>query len=243
MNMFSVVAGSGRCGTSWLTSVLDSQLGVTWYHHFREEMTEKPWELLDLKDPSDPIFQQYWRWIKGELHIGPVGDSNSWPPHLLPAANEVVPIGRVIYMTRNRIQQLHSITTTSPAFKKHILPEVAQVKLRTLYDIAPEVPDKPYGDWTRFEKMCLMVKANDFMPDWLREKGLAVDVYSLEELTTDLDKLRELAPGLDDDQLSEWQQKDINRKTEGGRAPSTIWRKWSVERRRAYKSIVGHPVL
>lgn len=243
MNTFSVIAGSGHCGTTWLASVLDSQLGVTWYHQFRGEMADKPWVVLDLKRPDDPLFNQYWRWIKGELHIGPVGDANSWPPHLLPVVNEVVPIGRVIYMTRNGIQQLHSIVTTSPPFMNGQMPEAALVKLRALYDIAPEVSDKPYEEWSHFEKTCLVVQANSFMPDWLREKGLTVDVYNLDELTTDLDKLRELAPGLDDDQLEQWQQTDINRKTEGGRAPSTIWRKWTNEQREAYRLIVGNPAL
>lgn len=243
MKNFSVIAGSGHCGSTWLASVLDSQLGVTWYHHFREEMTGAPWELLDLRSPGDPFLHQYWRWIRGELHHSDVGDANSWPPHLLPDVNEVHPIRRVIYLTRNGIQQLHSLATTSPAFMRDPMPKAAQVKLKTLYDIAPKVPSKPYQEWTNFEKLCLMILANGFMPDWLRENGLCVDVYSLEELTNDIDKLRELAPSLDDARLKQWQKTDINRKTKGGRAPSTIWRKWTKEQKVAYREIVGSPEL
>ncbi len=243
MDEFSVIASSGHAGTSWLATVLDDQPDTTWYQHFREEMTDKPWEVLDLLSPDDGIFNNYWRWIRGELNLGDVGDANSWPPHLLLAVNEVVPIDRVIYLTRNGVQQLNSLTTTSPALKRDPLPEAAEAKLAALYDIAPFVPDKPYGQWTRFGHLCLMVAANEFMPTYLRLHGLTVDVYSLEELTTNLDTLRELAPGLDDATLEKWQKKDINRKTEGGRAPSTLWRKWEPEQREAYKLIVGSPVL
>lgn len=247
MNTFSVIAGSGHSGSAWLSYVMDSQSGVTWYHHMREEMTGKPWELLDLKAPDDPIFNQYWRWIKGDLGAGNVGDANSWPPHLLPQANEVVPIGQVIYLTRNGVQQLHSLSTTSPALCRDLyprpMPKAAEVKLRALYDIAPEAPDKDYEDWSRFEKLCLMVAANDFMPDWLRANGLIVGVYAFGDLLSGLDALRELAPGLDDGQLKKMQQTDINRKTKGGRAPSTIWRKWAPEQKAAYRAIVGRPEL
>jgi hypothetical protein len=250
--MFSVIAGSGHCGSTWLASVLDSQIGVTFYHHFREEMTGKPWELLDLKSPDDPLFLQYWRWIGGDIEGGPTGDANSWPPHLLPAVNEVRPIDRVIYLTRNGIQQLNSLATTSPALSRDPMPVVAEVKLKTLFDIAltipkiyhrPNIPSKPYEEWSRFEKLCLMILANEFMPDWLRDNGLNVVVYDLGLLLSDVGILGGLAPRLDKQTLEEWQRNDINRKTEGGRAPSTIWRKWSPEQRAAYRSIVGVPEL
>jgi hypothetical protein len=204
-------------------------------------MTGKPWEVLDLLKPTDKEFNQYWRWMRGEIGIGNTGDSNSWPPHLILEANEVMPIDRVIYLVRNGLPQLNSLITTSPALSSDPLPKAAEAKLAALYEIAPDVPDKPYSEWTRHERLCLMIAANDFMPDYLRSHGLTVEVYSLEELTTDLDTLRELAPGLDDETLEKWQQTDINRKTEGGRAPSTIWRKWSAEQRRAYRDVVGYP--
>jgi hypothetical protein len=142
--------------------------------------------------------------------------------------------------------------------QKDPFPEVVEVKLKALHDLSPSVEfgtvtrphstgasafEHHYEDWTNFEKLCLMVRANDWMPDWLRDKGLTVDVYSLEELTRDIGLLRELAPELDDTTLLAWQRRDINRKVQGGRAPSTLWRKWSKEQKRAYRDIVGIPEI
>lgn len=237
--MFSVIASSGHAGTKWLAAVLNSQKDVIWHHHLREQMTGKGWEKLDLISPRAPIFERYWERIRSELNVTDVGDSNSWPPHSLPAVNSVQHIDRVIYMTRNGIQQLHSLMTTSPALSKNIHPPVAMVKFEALYDAMPEKPDKPFDEWSNFEHLCLMVAANNFMPDWLRDKGLVVDVYSLEDLTTELDMLRELAPGLDEYDLNRWQQTDINRKVTGKRTEAAIWRKWTKEQRAAYKEIVG----
>ena len=238
MNSFSVIAGSGHCGTKWLASVLDSQRGIIWYHDFREEMTGLPWEVVDFWLPSDKRLAQYWRWIKGELTQSDVGDAASWSTHLLPAVNEHMPIQRVIYMTRNGIQQLHSIATTSPAMKSDPRPKVAEVKLRTLYDIWGK-GEKPYEDMSHFETLCLMVAANDFMPDWLRRNGLVVDVCSLDMLLKDVSVLGALAPGLDEETLRRWQKTDINRKTAGGRAESTIWNNWPPEWRKTYRAVIG----
>ncbi len=235
--MFSVIAGSGHCGTTWLASILDSQPGATWHHHFRELMARQSWEVLDLKAPDAPIFNQYWLSIRAQLKEGAVGDANSWPPHLLTDVNKVQPIDRVIYLTRNGIQQLHSLTTKSPILSRDPLHPAAEAKLEALYFLF-NGHDIPYADFTRWEKLCLAVSANKWMPDYLRSAGLNVDDYSLEELTTDLDKLAELAPELDEETLANWQKTDINRKVEGSRAKSSIWRNWTKEQRAAYKEIV-----
>ena len=238
--MFSVIASSGHCGTKWLAAVLDSQPGSTWYHHFRHEMTNAPWELLDLRHPTDPFFEPYWRWIRGELVHNDVGDANSWPPHLILKVNEHQPIDRIIYLTRNGIQQLNSLLTTSPAFMRDPMPEAAQVKLRSLGEIGG------YGEiinWPQFAQLCLLVAANYFMPDWLRGRGLNVLVYSLEELTTDVNKLKELAPGLTKKQLKEWQKQDINRKVMGDRDPATLWGKMTDDQKATYSEIVGDPEI
>jgi hypothetical protein len=216
-------------------------------------MTGRSWERLDLHPPDHELYDQYWRWIRGDLDLGNVGDANSWPPHLLPAVNKVQPIDRVIYLTRNGVQQLHSLSTASPTLKRDPLPKVAEVKLKALWDIAWDLaevykqvlewPEKPYGDWTRFEKLCLMIAANAFMPGHLHGQGLKIEAYNLEWLVNDIDTLAEHAPELDKKTLKEWQKTDINRKVKGGRAPVTLWRNWSEEQREAYKAIVGEPYL
>jgi hypothetical protein len=127
--------------------------------------------------------------------------------------------------------------------QKDPLPEVAEAKIRALYNIGYPNAAMRYDQATRWEKLSVLVAANEFMPDWLRDDGLTVDVYSLEELTRDIGLLRELAPELDDTTLLAWQRRDINRKVQGGRAPSTLWRKWSKEQKRAYRDIVGIPEI
>ena len=69
--------------------------------------------------------------------------------------------------------------------------------------------------------------------------GRAVTIFTGQWADLSLDKLAELAPDLDEETLAHWQKTDINRKVEGSRAKSTIWRNWTKEQRAAYKEIVG----
>lgn len=202
MGKFQVIAGSGHCGTMWLSRVLGSSPGQSWRHEMRSAVTGLPWYELDLCAPNDPVFDRYWDHQQEGL-IGfndIIGDSNSWTPHLLPNVNEVIPVDRVIYLTRDKEAQLRSLATHSTWAREH-LPEAAQQRL----EIYAEISGLPYG-------LELLVEANDFMPDWLRGAGLRVDVYSLEELTSDADRLRALAVGLDDEELRRWQANKINSK-------------------------------
>lgn len=240
MHSFNLIAGNGHCGFKWLAAVMDSQPGVTFHHEYRGEMTGAPWEVLDLRQPDDPFFQQYWRWIRGELRQGDVGDSGSWPPHMLPAVHRVHPIGWLIYLTRNGVQQLNSLMTTSPAFMRETTPLAAVNRFKILAEIGGyDLTD----DWSIFKKVCLLIAANDFMPDWLKSYGILADVYTLEELTTDVSVLQELAPMVEVDEYENWQKNDINRKTEGDRDPLVIWESWTDEQRADYIEVVGGPEL
>lgn len=238
--MFSIVASSGHAGTKWLATVLNERPDVTWYHHAREKVIGQQWNRLDLLSPNDEVFTPYWRWLKGELVKGDVGDANSWPPHMIPAVNEYFSIDKVIYLTRNKVQQLHSLLNTSPVLRRDPMLKVTEMKCQSLYDIMPDKPDKPYEGWSRLEKLCLMVAANDFMPYYLHGIGLDVSVYDLDDLLENSELLSELAPELDEEVLVEWQGRDINRKVEGSRAKTTLWRSWSPELRAAYRMVVGN---
>lgn len=236
--MFEVIAGSGHCGTKWLATVLDQRPTSKWLHHYRGAVTGLSWENLDGLLPDNDIFKTYWNNIRGLLNDVDLGDSNSWPPYLLPEVNSVEPISRVIYLTRNGVQQLNSLATESPSLSSDPLPPPALTKLRRLYDIWPDKV-KAFDEMTRWERLCLTVAANDWMPPWLRENGLYVEAYSLGDLTSDWRVLHELAPELSEDEIAHWQGQDINRKVEGGRAESTIWRKWTPEQRAGYRAVVG----
>lgn len=197
--MFDVIAGSGHCGTKWLATVLNSVPGATWHHEMRTEITRLPWYVLDLYEPDDAIFSSYWTFIRQQPGSG--GDANSWPPELLPAVNEVVPIRRIIYLTRDKDKQLHSLQTKSPVWSGAISSKAASHKLGLYAEISGLPRDAR-----------LLVEANDFMPGWLRSMGLHVDTYSLEDITTSLAVLKELAPSLTGVELAAWQQKKINQK-------------------------------
>ena len=246
--MFSIITGSGHCGTVWLSTVLNEGTDTTWHHHLRDELTDQPWWNLDHLTLENLIYNRYWSWIESEAQHGSVGDANSWPPYMLPAVNERFKIDRIIYLTRNGVQQLHSLTTKSPALSQSPLPEAAEAKLAALYDAAVHV-NKPYSEWTRWERLCLMVAANDFMPLWLAGQGLPVEVCSLDDLIvvkgrhTDTDLLKELAPNLTKTKLKKWQKTDLNRKVDGERSPAMLWRKWTAERKDAYREVVGNPEL
>lgn len=197
---FEVIAGSGHCGTMWLARVLDSVPGQTWHHELRGTVTGRPWWVDDRFPPDVPVFNAYWRRVKAAAAAGQFGDANSWPPESLPDVNQVLPIDRVIYLTRDKRAQHYSLMMNSPVWNGMVKSQAAKARLK-LYT---EITGRPRDTW-------LLVEANDFMPVWLREHGLQVDVYSLEELTTDLDALRELAP-LPDEELRAWQKKKINSK-------------------------------
>ncbi len=238
MGKFSIITGSGHCGSLWLATMLGSQKDVTWHHHLSYTATNLQWQVADLLSPADKAYDVYWNQIEHELRSGDVGDANSWPPHLLLNVNIVYPIDHVIYMTRNGVSQLYSIMRSS-VLRRQTLPKGAEVKLRSLYDIMPDKPEEPYGEWSRFKKLCLMIAANKFMPDYLRTGGLKVSDYSLDNLILDAKLVKKIAPKLTLKNIKELQKVDLNRKVPGERSPEKIWAAWSEEQRAAYMEIVG----
>lgn len=198
--MFEVIAGSGHCGTMWLSRVLDSVPGRAWFHEKKTECTGLPWWVADLYAPFSQAFDEYWAFARKHVEAGHFGDSNSWPPESLPDVHQVLPIDRVIYLTRDKEAQLRSLTTASPIWSRAIYTEAAKRRL----DLYAKISGRP-------RDVRLLVEANDFMPVWLQQQGLNVEVYRLEKLTKDLGELKKLAP-LTDVELVAWQQRKINSK-------------------------------
>lgn len=236
MGKFEVIAGSGHCGTMWLSKVLNAATDTSWHHEKRRMVG--PWLDQIEYGVGATTFDPYWWWMKNELILGNVGDSNSWLPPLLPQVDDIVPIDRVIYLTRNPIQQLHSLDTKSYVWSHNVWPAIADGYLYSLRLIGVD-RYRPWEEWTRWEKLCLLVAANDFMPDWLRERGLNVQVYSLEELTGSVDALQKLAAVLSHEEARRWQKRDVNRKVYGPRDPETLWGKWTDEQRDGFRRVVG----
>jgi hypothetical protein len=200
---FHVIAGSGHCGTLWLSTVLNSLPNQTWMHEHRTAVTKLAWQKADRYQPDNPVFSAYWLSVRGMLAnsgMDIIGDGKSWAMEHLPAVNNIVSIDRVIYLTQDKEKQLHSLVNRSPVWSRPPYPAVAARRLELYAEISGRPPS-----------VNLLVEANDFMPDWLRSKGLTVDVYSLEDLTTNYETFIELT-GLPVDDFDLWRDKNINQK-------------------------------
>lgn len=238
MHKFTVIAGSGHCGTKWLATVLNEQKHMTCYHELRQAMVKMAWPAAAKHPPASDIYQDYYRKLMRELAVGEVGDANSWAPFELPLLHQRVLIQQVIYLVRNGIQQLHSLMTQSAVWKKSKLTDYAYNNwLRQFWHISGK-PFKPYEEWTRFERLCLLVRANADAPEWLNAHNLPVKVVRLEDLTTDVERLSALVK-LPEIELEEWQALDINRKVEGNRHPNWLWQKWSRSKKEDFTRICG----
>lgn len=238
MGEFEVIASSGHCGTKWLAQVLDAGTDSKWYHELRLQTCGSWVEAMQHKVDGE-FFNEYWLTIGVDIFkLGKVGDSNSWPPFRLPEVNERRKIDRVIYLTRNPVLQLHSLAYYSYVWHRPEQDWPAGAR-RYLIDMMKAGGYKPPPSrLSRWEKLCILVAANDFMPGWLWKQGFNVSVYTLEELTTQVSVLMGLAPKLTPDEARAWQQRDINRKVSGERNPDAIWASWTDEQREAFNRIV-----
>jgi len=238
MRKLKLIVGSGHCGTKWLAGVLNAQPGVRFYHELRPTITQTAWFRLAEYPPDAPVYHGYWGRIWRELDDGEVGDANSWVPWQIPAVSKLIKV-EIVYLVRNGIQQLHSLSTCSGVWRTHPLDSFAfDVWLREMWRAIGE-PDPPYDEWDRWERLCLLVKANGRMPAWLQAQGLDVTTVRLEDLVTDAEALHQLAPHLDEQQLREWQERDVNRKVRGDRTPATLWGQWTDMQRDAFRRICG----
>lgn len=239
MKRFIVVASSGHSGTKWLSELMGMRMDVRSYHELRNSMLRKSWTELDLKEPDDALFDSYWQQIRSdEEEFDAVLDSNSWPPHMLLRVHAHHEIFKVIYLVRNDIQQLHSLSTASDPLKQEQLPEAAEQKLRVLYELMPRKPKADYDTWDNFSKLCLLVAANHFMPEYLAERGMNIEVFHLNILLSQPQEIQRLVPFVGTRAVRQMQQKDINRKVEGSRDPHEIWLSWSKEQRRSFFNVV-----
>ncbi len=224
---FWVVAGAGHCGTTWLGALFSAIPGWIGFHELRQRSLQIEWTNAHTEDPKP-----YWDRIKEELRTRNVLDSNSWAPFELSLVQQVQSIDRVIYLVRNGIQQLHSLKTQSPVWSEQAVTSYAYDGwLRDWWKASEQ--EKPFESMTRFERLCLLIQGHTYMPEYLIKQGLNVVTYRMEDLTNDVDTLTQLVP-LAPDVLRDWQARDINRKVEGDRTPSTLWRSWTANERATF---------
>lgn len=252
MTEFWLIASIGHGGTKWLAEVLDSRPDTTATHELKQISSGMAWERAAKYErrngPGSAKYRPYFDAIT-RVQTPIAADANSWIPWLIPAVHEIQPISRVIYLVRHGVSQLNSLMNYSQTwltaglddyilgdylrpFTKLVLSEISFV------EISRENSDD-WNKWTREERFCLLWASCGFMPDYLRSKGLKVDVYRLEDLTRQRHILSELLPDADGRTLDTWQRKDINRKVPPGesRRPVDIWPTWSEEMREAFTRI------
>lgn len=167
-------------------------------------------------------------------------DFNSWAPFSIPAVAQQVPVSRVIVIMRNGIQQLYSLTSASYMWTRvtddHWL---VATYLRHLWEVGG-AKGKPWEQRTLWEKKCEMWASTIGLIDWMKKQGLPVEIYRLEDLTTDVELFRRLMRSFSPiRQLSYYtiqkiQQMDIHRKVHIDRTPSNLWQQWTVEQQTAF---------
>jgi len=172
-------------------------------------------------------------------------DFNSWAPVSVPAVAQATPVSRVIVIIRNGIQQLYSLTSASYMWTRvtddHWL---VATYLRHLWEVGG-AEGKPWEERTLWEKKCEMWTSTIRLIDWMREQGLPVEVYRLEDITTDMTVFRNLMHSfspereLSDDVIREVQQTDIHRKVYIDRTPNNLWRQWTAEQQAAFNELCG----
>jgi len=236
-NEFWLVAAAGHCGTMWLSQVIGAQVGWSAHHELRYELSQQAWENAVSNSPQ----QVYWDQIGEELINYHVLDSNSWAPHEIPMVNKVVPVSRIIYLVRNGIQQIHSLATQSAAYR-NLSDESFTIGswLKTWWDIGEELP---WEGTERFQKLCTLINASCYMPQWLRAHGLNVHVYRLEDVTSSVGILSEIVTGHTQKILRHWQFRDVNRKVVGDRRPATLWASWTPENQQMFTAMCKDTML
>lgn len=246
---FSLVTGIGHCGTKWLSTVLNHpDQGTICYHELSHTTSVREWErrqaFLHRQGVGRSSIPRYWSRIEKDLlQYTHVCDSMSWCPVEAGKIAQAMDATRVIYLVRNGIQQLHSVA------QKSIWKQVGDDHflygpfLKRYWELAGK-PHQPWSRWSRWEKLCLWWGINDFMPKWIGDHFDGdVDVYRLEDLTTDVPLLSGLLKsyGLEatDQQIKAYQKHDVNRKVQGDRRPETLWKAWTGGEREAFKRICG----
>lgn len=253
MGDFVLVACVGHCGSKWLAKVLNRpQDGMICMHEGRVMAMEEPWHVAFEKEWEDgvdaPEFNGFWRHVKRSLqHYDVVGDVNDWTPYIIPQVHQHQPISRIIYLVRNGIQTMRSMAHISSSW--HQFGEASwpiDNFLHRYWHMIGE-PGKGWEDRTRWEKFCVFWKLNWHMVSWLREQlpDVPVDVYRLEDLTSDVGVLRGLIESVipkaevSNADLERLQAKDVNRKVQGRRDTEYLWGKWAQEQRDAFETVCG----
>lgn len=234
-----MVASIGHCATKWMARVLDDQGGITAVHELKMRVADMNWtraaKYEERYGPESAKYREYFEFLE-DARTPVVVDSNSWAPWRLPAVHERQPLDRALYIVRHGVSQLHSLSRKSAPWKNsaaesYIYSDYLQ-ELWALLDL-----DEPE---TRWERLCQLWAATvGMLPDYLRERGLPVEVITFEELTQTADGLQRVLPGMSHAETLKWRKQDINRKVDDPRQPVDLWRQWPERQRQDFRRICG----
>ncbi len=247
----SVSVSFGHNASKWLAELLNHpKQGVKAFHELKFKH-HRPWKRAfknELEHGLDhKMFKPYWNFVNKEMETHHVFDSNSWSGYTIPNLVHLTNLYYVIYVTRNAVDWLHSVTLTSSynrfmnnlnSFPMSDLPRVAWDKMGRPFK-------SNFDDFTAWERMCLSWAKSYYMPIWLKsEIDQSVFVYRMEDLTSgnEAQKLvRSFGIKLSNKKVRSIQGKDINSHIRGDNKKTTqkIWNSWNKEQQKAFNKICG----
>jgi len=245
--MFIIVTGIGHAATKWLAMVLNQpKQGVKFEHEPLMRVSRPTWiaaRAAELRGAEDSFFAKYWPHARQNLKRHRIyGDAMSWEPIALRMVNEQIKVGKVIFLVRHGVPQLHSIWNASLWKRKDKW--LYGTYLKEYWKLAGK-PFKDWDKWTRWEQICLWWDTNRFMPRLAREwlPDAKIEVRRMEDLTGSVKELSHLCKSLGlaigGPELHRLQGQDVNRKVEGNRAPAHLWKQWSEKQRADFRRICG----
>jgi hypothetical protein len=150
-------------------------------------------------------------------------------------------VSRVIFLVRHGVPQLHSIYTKS-LWNWYTEKDFLYAEYLRCYWEAIGAPWKDWGEWTRWEMLCLWWNTNVFMQE-LAARYAPVEIHHMEDLTQDIGYLESFCCtfglSIPTHELGELQGQDVNRKVMGDRAPAVLWNEWTRTQQDAFRRICG----
>ena len=247
----SVSIAFGHNASKWLAELLNRpKQGVVAYHELKFKHY-RPWKRafrdeLEYGVDSDK-FKAYWDVVNNEMKTHHVFDTNSWAGHTIPDLANLTYLYYVIYVTRNAIDWIYSVTLTSSynklmnnldSFPMYGLPKAAWDKLGRPFK-------NNFDDFTAWERMCFSWAKSFYMPAWLESNiDQSVLVYKMEDLVSGdsaQDILRKFSIKLSNRKVRGIQKNNINRHLNDAQKKTTrqIWNSWDTEQKEAFKTICG----
>lgn len=241
-----------RAGSVWFATLLNNPdhglyvvneqvkhcATIHWMHTLRQQVD-------DLFDPGSRTFRRYFEFAEHKSAEGIFCDFNSFAPCFMPEVDKRLKIDRMIGLVRNGIPQLYSLTNSyiwSRVTEDHWLVDRF---LRKMWEFGGKKGGKSFSQRTFWEKRCVQWTCMVNQYDVLRDRGFALDVHKLEDLTTNTGYLRNVLQTYDprrvcsEEYLLGWQKNDMNRRVRGSRKPLAIWRRWSQEQQEGFTEMCG----